>query len=324
MVNERLLRPDELPESLWNQTAGTLTLPIALIDAYVRAVDASKLRHIGINRPPGGGPVGGLTRESANEHFAQAFDGSAARTMLALLDPKNEVGSTSDCFVAAAAGADLALTDAPCGAGAAALSLLTTIASLRAHGVLPRSVLNVRLIGGELSEHAVAHASALLADIRPSLEAQAIFVEHQFIRWDVTDSLSTSDLIKACVVQGVGRACKLLVVANFNGFLVKDQKLKVAQPQLNELFRYASGGHSFAIWIEPDMNRATEKGGLFSSVLRLFSDGGWRHFGKVDPDISAEKPVFTSSARFRLPLQPEMTARVGLAVMPIDLAGSRA
>jgi hypothetical protein len=259
-----------------------------------------------------------LTKESADQHLAQAFDGSAARAILAVLDPRSELGSTSDSFIQSTAGASLAVTDAPCGAAAATLAFLAVVAELRAHKVLTRLPLEVKFIGGELSPHAVAHAQHLFEELHTDLEAQAIFVDCQFHSWDVLDRLSTSDLVKASMLHGAPCTSKLLVIANFNGFLAKEGKQREAQPQLDELLRYASGKHSLAVWIEPRMNRATSTGGLFSWLFGLLGSK-WRLFAKPSPGASKDAPGFYSLARFQLPLQPTQASRVTLAVMPIDL-----
>lgn len=320
----RLLRPEQIPEAVWESKSGTLTLPSSLARAYEQLIDRLGLRTMATSRSKNGGPVGGLTKASADEHLAQAFDGSAARAIFAVLDPKSELGSTSDSFIQSTAGASLALTDAPCGAGAAALAFLTILAELRAHKVLPRQPLDVKFIGGELSKYAVGHAEHLFEELREDLEAQAIFVDCQFHNWNVLDRISTSDLVTASMLHGAPCTSKLLVIANFNGFLVKEGKQKEAQPQLNELLRYASGRQSLAVWIEPEMNRATANGGLFSWLFGLL-EGKWRLFAKATPGATKEAPGFCSLASFRLPLQPTQTSRVTLAVMPIDLtrAGAR-
>ena len=244
-----------------------------------------------------------------------------APSRLIILDRDGVLNFDSDAFIKSTAGTTLALTDAPCGAGAAALAFLTVVAELRAHGVLPRLPLEVKFVGGELSPHAVEHATQLFEELRGDLEAQAIFVDKQFHSWDVLDRLSTSDLIKASTVHGASCSSKLLVIANFNGFLVKERKQKEAQPQLDELLRHASGPQSLAVWIEPEMNRATASGGIFSWLFGLL-EGGWRLFAKADPTATKEVPSFTSVADFRLPLQPTQVFRVTLAVMPMDLTRS--
>ena len=110
-------------------------------------------------------------------------------------------------------------------------------------------------------------------------EAQAIFVEEVFLPWDVTDSLSNADLIRQATIKSANVCQKLLVIANFNGFLQRNGKRNDAEPQIEELFRHASGPNSVAIWIEPDMNRATAQNGLFQWLKGLVSTT-W----KLSPD----------------------------------------
>ncbi len=319
---ERLLDPKALPRTLWNAESKALLLPAELSRAYETLIDRRGLRELAESRDPNDPPVGGLDQERSDRHFAQAFDGSVARTQLALLDPNNDVPLVSNSFISCLAGNRVSLTDAPCGAGAAAFAFLANVAELRARSILPREPLDVILIGAELSEPARNYAEEMFGELRPTLEAQAIFVDAEFRKWDVTDSLSNTDLIRQVTLKS-GVCCKrLLVVANFNAFLEKEKKRREAEPQLGELFRHASGENSVGIWIEPDMNRATGSGGLFSWLRKLLI-GPWRLFARENADGRDPKPISTSSARFHLPLNPSMTARVGLAVMQVDLARSK-
>jgi hypothetical protein len=134
------------------------------------------------------------------------------------------------------------------------------IAELRAHDVLPRQPLDIFVIGAEPSNWARAYAEEVLAEIRPLLEKQAIFVKAHFFTWDVTDALSNTDLIRRMTLASVDYPKRLLVVANFNAF-------------------HASGEHSVAVWIEPDMNRAIGDGGLLR-WLRGMVKGVWRLFAQ--------------------------------------------
>jgi len=321
LKESRLLDPSMIPSELWEQSSGVLVLPSDLSQAYVEIVETRGLRELGTTRDPDKGPVGGLTKEIAEQHFAQAFDGSAARALLAVLDPKQEAGATSNTFIRCTAGNTISLTDAPCGAGAAAFSFLCALAELRKRNILPRSPLDVRLIGAELSEHARCLAEEMLERVTPALNAQAIFVTSEFISWDVTDRMSTTDLVAKCVRTSSDSSSKLLVVANFNGFLEKGGKRKLAAKQLDELFRYASGEESFAVWIEPAMNEATAAGGLLPWVHNMF-DSVWKKFGIPRKQQGGKDSIYTSEARFKLPLRPSETSRVNLAVMPIELKRS--
>lgn len=315
-IDGRLLTPSSIPDSLWVPASGVLILPKSLADAYSKVIDRHELRGTATTRDRDDPPVGGLDQKRTDKHFAQAFDGSSARAQLALLDPKNEIPRASNAFVSCLAGNAASVTDAPCGAGATALSFLATVAELRAKKILPRMPLQIHLIGAELSTFARAYAHEMLDELRPALEEQAIFVDANWLGWDVTNSLSNTDLIQTMTQAAAGKANRLLVVANFNGFLEKDRKKNEATPRLEELLRHASGSNSVAIWIEPNMNRATEK--LFP-WLRTLLKGAWRLFAREDSGGGEEKPVAESAARFQLPLTPEKTARVGLAVMAIEL-----
>ena len=316
-AKDRLLPASIIPSSLWNHSDEVLMLPDELAKAYINIVDARGLRELGTTRDPNSGPVGGVTKESTEKHFAQAFDGSSARALLAVLDPKCEVGSTSDTFIRCTAGNRISLTDAPCGAGAAAFTFLCTLAELRSNKILPRLPLDVLLIGAELSVHARQLAEEILIKITPSLKKQAIFVTSEFVAWDVTNQMSNTDLVTKCIQTSGGSVHKLLVVANFNGFLERAGKRKEAENQLSELFRYASGERSFALWIEPPMNTAISEGGLYSWLRRQFTSI-WKTYGSTEID-SNEGKTYVSESRFKLPLEPSKTARVGLAVMPITL-----
>lgn len=95
----RLLKPSDIPASLWDAQKEVLSLPQCLVDAYLLTVENRELRELARSRNRDDPPVGGLTREQADQHFAQAFDGSAARALLALLDPYNHLAKVSDTIV---------------------------------------------------------------------------------------------------------------------------------------------------------------------------------------------------------------------------------
>lgn len=318
MAVERLLDPASIPITLWDKALGALDLPKNLAEIYVNLIESKGLRTLGEARPGGDGPVGGIDKLSTDIHFAQAFDGSVARALLAVLDPRSEVGSTSNNFIRVTAGCDLVLTDAPCGAGAASFAFLSVLAELREQGVLPRQVLNVKLVAAELSEFAHEYFEEIFLRLQPKLAEQAIFVKLELVKWDVTCGISTSDLVKASVRASSKKCSQMLVIANFNGFLMQSGILKLAKPQLSELFRYATGEDSFAVWIEPNMRRATRVDGLLPAIYGLY-DGLLKLLGFGDKELSPHKPMYQTQAKFTLPLQPTSTANVRLAVLPMDL-----
>ena len=318
---ERLLRPSEIPTNLWSASKNILYLPDSLATAYIAAIDQLGLRELGSQRDDDP-PIGGLTEEDTRKHFAQAFDGSCARTLLAILDPKGEAGASSDAFLALTAGGHLCLTDVPCGAGAASISMLCALADLRKEGVLPRTPLRVEMIAGEISEHARGIASSLLQAVNDSLREQAIFVSSDFVRWDVTCAISNAELTRKAIRIGNENTRRLVVVANFSGFLVNSGKMKIAEPQIEELFRFQSGANTLGIWIEPQTNKATRQGGVFSWLSSKLKSTWGRFFKTVGHPLGSpgEQPEhYTSDAKFQMPLVAPRTAYVRLAVSTYQL-----
>lgn len=318
---KRILPPELLSTILWDSENKLLNLPPELSHVYEVVIERHNLGELANSRAKDDSPVGGLSQEATNKHFAQAFDGSAARTQLAFLDPNNDLAETSDAFISIIAGNKLSLTDAPCGAGAATFSLLANVAELRRQNVLPRLPLDVFLIGAEISEPARKYAQEVLDELRPGLETQAIFVNAEFIKWDVTCPLSNTDLIQCFTRNSMDCNKRLLLVANFNGFLERDGKRKEAEKQLEELFRHMSSTeNSLAIWIEPQMNLATK--GLFPWLIKKIKES-WNRFVKIKVEDCSGQDLLSSSAKFRLPLKPEASSDVRLVIVPVDLVRAK-
>lgn len=313
MSRPRLLDPRDLPESLWDLENGVLRLPPILVAEYASMIQSSGLEHLIDSRDPDQGPVGGISQEESDTHFAQSFAGSVARAQLAFLDPHGMAPHSSDSYIVSFGGEHLALTDAPCGAGAASCAFLCCLAELRSSGVLPRLPLDVALICADLSEPSRKYAHELLQRLLPSLRAQAIFPTLELLPWDVTDKLSNTDLISSMTRAVRPEGSRLLVVANFSAFLSRAGKQKDACPQLEELFRHASGARSVVLWIEPRTNVAA---GTFAWLTKLLGTA-WRLFSRNGGDANG-RPVETE-ARFERPLHPGQTATVRLAVLPIEL-----
>ncbi|MEB2782166.1 hypothetical protein U3A58_17370 [Algoriphagus sp. C2-6-M1] len=314
-MSERLLKPDLLPLSLWQSANDLLFISPALSELYCEAIDDLGLRELSGQRNSEDGPVGGLTKEKTEEHFAQAYDGSVARVQLAVLDPKDQVGKCSNSFMTQLAGGKLLITDAPSGCGAATFSFLSALAELRKCGIIPREPLDVTLIGAEISEPARELAQTILTRLKPSLALQAINVKAQFYEWDVTNEVSNTNLIKQMIKAFDQNPKRLLIVANFSGFL--KLKRKEAEKQILELLRYSSEENSFGIWIEPQKNDAIQQGGLFSWLNGKIETALKKFIKKKD----LEKGVthLKTSSSFELPLEAPNSAVVRLAVNALKL-----
>jgi hypothetical protein len=317
--SQRLVEPDWLPTSLWSESDKAARLPREIVRIYRDRLEQSGLMELAAQRDDKNPPVGGLTQELTDLHFAQQFDGSMARAQLVLLDPHNELGPSSDMLVKTLSGGRLVLVDIPCGAGAISCSFLSNIAQLREEGILPRLPLHVTVVGGELSEPARSYAVQLLDELIPKLKRQAITVETALRSWDVLDRLSNTDLIREILKREKEAGRLLVAVANFSSFLQKESKFKEAQPQLDELMRYCSGGKGVTFWIEPATKAATTKGGLFS---RIWSSIVKRLQGIVAHGDGQERDgAYQSESRFFRALAEDEKVRVTVALLPTRMEG---
>jgi hypothetical protein len=73
---ERLIDPSQIPETLWSSTQGLLYIPDTLCRIYQELIAGHGLTELA-KAGALDGPVGGLTKEKTDEHFEQAFSGSA-------------------------------------------------------------------------------------------------------------------------------------------------------------------------------------------------------------------------------------------------------
>ncbi|HYE27412.1 MAG TPA: hypothetical protein VEA61_04165 [Allosphingosinicella sp.] len=302
----------DLPNSIWISGQGIMKIPPPVCISYAAVIKHSNLFEAATGPRPDPAPVGGISQELTDLHFAHAFDGSVARAQLALIDPHNDVPITSATLLRFLSGGTLCLTDVPCGAGAASLALLGSVAQLRREQYLPRVPLYVHIVGGEISAPARAYADQLLTAILPDLEEEAIFATFELCDWDVLSPVSNSELIERIILSKATSLQTLVVVCNFNGFLERAGKKNEARPQLAELFRFCSGGTNAAVWIEPKMNAATS--GLFPWLKNLFPR--WSAFLRF---LGSQENDETSECNYELPLKAPSTAVARLAVLPIDL-----
>ena len=153
--------------------------------------------------------------------------------------------------------------------------------------------------------------------LKPQWATQGIFVTHELTNWDVLSSVSNGELVEKIVVRKSQSPQTLVVVSNFSGFLVSTNKMKDAQPQLAELFKFASGLMNAAVWIEPATSAATK--GLIPWLKSVL--GKWSLFAKLIGHHDADG---TCECKFELPAKPGMTAMVRLCVLPIELVRQNA
>jgi hypothetical protein len=179
--------------------------------------------------------------------------------------------------------------------------------------------LHVVILGGEISRFAQDYAREIFNSLKSEFESQAITVEFELMDWDVCDKFSNTDLIRRLTLQSHNCLAKLLVLANFSGFLEKEKKWNDAKNQFDELFRYSQGDNSIILWIEPRMNTVTNDGGFFSRLtkwVKLF-------LKKIIKEIEIQHDSYAqSSVKVKHPLKEE-TFNTNLAVVKFELTSGR-
>lgn len=320
MKLERLIPSSKLPESLWQKGKTCVHLPPNLVTAWQQLLEAEGLLKKA-KLPAPKAPIGGDSKAETDDHLTWRFTGSSARVQMAMLDPLDELALVADAFAKTFSGGKVFLADLPCGSGAAVLTILCTIAELRRTKRIPRNPLHLTVLGGELSEFARAYAHRAISSLIQSLEMEGVFVVAEFLPWDACDKYSNADLIKQITLRSQDCAARMLVLANFSGFLQNSGKWKSAQPQFDSLFLYSRDENSTAIWIEPLTNAVTNpKGGFFDTVLTWFK----KQFGVLKQamifDGNAQQPIYgISDANVQHPLRPDHSFKAQLAVVRFDL-----
>jgi len=234
--------------------------------------------------------------------------------MLPMLDPNEDLDDIPNAFVRIFSGNKVFLADLPCGSGAASMSILSVLCELRKQSRLPRMPLEVVIVGGEISKHAQNYANEAVESLITELEAQAIIVKFEVMDWDVCDPFSNTDLIKRLTLKSQDCTAKLLVLANFSGFLQREGKWKEAQKQFEELFRHSREENSVALWIEPKMNYVID--GFVPRLIAWFK----KLFSAFIPagDDEEQKSYAGSSVNVSHPLSGS-TFRTNLVVVQFDL-----
>ncbi|WP_423933735.1 hypothetical protein [Comamonas sp. 23] len=316
-VMSRLIKPTDIPQTLWHVDTTCLHLAPALLKAWEHL-----LRHAGLEekarQPVPEGKIGGFSKEDTDDHLAWRFSGSSARVQLSLLDPEDKLTEVADAFAKVFSGGTVLLADLPCGSGAAALALLANIAELRRQDRIPRSPLNVKIVGGELSEFARSYASLATEHIKDALAEQAIWVSAEFMSWDALDKFSTADLTNRLTVLGQDCSARLIVLANFSGFLQREGKWKEALPQFESLFIHGRAHNSFVLWIEPQTNAVLGSGGFFGRAIAWFKKLFSAQQTKDAQDNLVVENLGKSAANVQHPLK-EHQFNVQLVVQRFDL-----
>lgn len=316
-VMSRLIKPSDIPESLWHAETTRLHLAPTLLTAWKHLLQHAGLKERALQPAPPS-ITGGLSKEATDDHLAWRFSGSSARVQLSLLDPRDELVGVADAFAKVFSGGTVLVADLPCGSGAAVLTLLTSIAELRTQGRIPRNPLHVRVVGGELSDSARGYASRAIDHIKETLAEQAIWVSAEFLSWNALDKFSTAELTNRLTLLGQGCSARLMVLANFSDFLQREGKWKEALPQFESLFVHGRAHNSFVLWIEPQTNQVIGAGGFFGRAIVWFKKLFSAHQTKEEQEALVVENLGKSAADVQHPLKDHQF-NVHLVIQRFDL-----
>lgn len=267
-------------------------LPDKLIESWKVLLEKNSLLEMAEEEAPDGF-IGGMSKQDTDKHLAWRYDGSCARTILSILDPREKLSAVSDAYASIFAGNKVFVADIPSGSGAAIVSIICTLYELRKESVIPRHPLQLNILAGEISESARNYVFDQLNYLKSVLEEQAIWIEFEIMYWNVLDKISTADLIKEMTLMSQSCSSSLIVLSNFSGFLQGEGKWNEAKPQFDNIFLHSRGISSTAIWIEPQTNKVIP---FFSRLLKWFKTSFKSLIGKKieieDPDWYAQAEVF--------------------------------
>lgn len=313
----RLIQPADIPDTLWHASYERLHLAPDLLTAWKHLLQHAGLEEKALQPVPEG-KIGGLSKEETDDHLAWRFSGSSARVQLGLLDPRGELSGVTDAFAKVFSGGTVLVADLPCGSGAAVLTLLASIAELRRQGRIPRHPLHIKVVGGELSEFARDYASLAMNHIKDALAEQAIWVSAEFLSWNALDKFSTADLTNRLTVLGQECSARLMVLANFSGFLQGEGKWKEARPQFESLFVHGRAHNSFVLWIEPQTRKVLGLDAFFSRAIDWFKKLFSAHQTQDEQDALVVENLGTSQAGVQHPLKDHQFD-VHLVIQRFDL-----
>lgn len=266
---DRLISEENLPDTVWCPNDSEMRLPDNLVSSWKQLLVDNDLKGLA-TKPAEEGFVGGISKEDTDKHLAWRYNGSCARVLLSMLDPKHELTEISNAYATLFAGNRVFLADIPSGSGAAAISILCTLAELREKSVVPRHPLEVVIVAGEISSHALDYFETQLKFVAPILAKQAIkVIDYSLQNWNVLDKMSSTNLIREMTIKSVDCPNRMLILCNFSGFLESDSgRWKKANAQFEEIFRHSTDENSAVVWIEPQTNKAET---LFSKLTDWFS-----------------------------------------------------
>lgn len=261
----------QLPPCLWRE--GVLHLPNDIHDVY-----EAKLVELGLYEQASGYEGGhrghgGVTPKETFDHFSYLYLNSISRVQCVMLDPHDSFAKIPRDLFVSLSSHSICILDIPCGAGAGSISALVTLKELRMANILPTTPLTVRILGADISKHALDIYRDQLEKLEQGLAEAGISVGLQTQEWDCTDVQQTNDLIDCYLKEQQSHSEYLVLLANFSGANKKlFEKFEESFRQIWIRLSSKAARNTTILWIEPNTNSATT---LFRKIAKLLSPYSW-------------------------------------------------
>ncbi|MFN0017270.1 MAG: hypothetical protein ACKVP0_03360 [Pirellulaceae bacterium] len=249
-------------------SAQALRLAPILADAYREELVARDLLESAIAGSSDPRIHGGPSPEETITHFSFRFPNSASRVVCVCVDPKQCFASLPAQILQSFSSHKIAVLDAPCGAGASLLSLLSVISSAREQKQIPCLPLTVGVVAADISPTALDIYSSLVRRIEPHLSAAGIFVELSTYPWDAARANQTSGLCDAWFSIHPDANEYFVLIGNLSG--VANSLFEALERSFVHITERISNRPSTVLWLEPAVKTT-----LFERLFGMFSKAPW-------------------------------------------------
>ncbi len=212
---------------------------------------------------------GGPTPEETLKHFKYRFANSCSRVVCILVDPANSFASLPVEVFQSFSSHKIAVLDVPCGAGASLLSLLSVLATARAHRQLPNLPLTVGVTGADVSQTALDIYSSMANALIPELAKNGIELEVTTQLWDASQINQTSGLCDSWLAAHLDANEYFVLVGNLSG-ITEPTIVRAFQQSFEHITARISNVASTVLWIEPIVEKSITK-----RIKDLFSWSWW-------------------------------------------------
>jgi len=236
-----------LPLSLWAEDK--IRIPPPLERSYEALLQEYDVMDRALSTDRVKGVFGGPTPAETIDHFARRFGVSLCRVASIVIDPYRAFSTIPGELQVTFSDGVVALLDAPCGCGAAGLSLLATATALRQARLIPRLPVTIVITAADISETGLEVYRKAIDLIDRDLRSVGIIVTLFTERWDATRSEATSILMDHWFANSPGAEEFLAVIADFSG--AGNELFQAIQRSLQHIHERLVDRLASILWVEP-------------------------------------------------------------------------